>query len=203
MTITLHHGDIPANLSFGKIVAVDTEMMGLNPIRDRLCLVQLSAGDGTAHLVKFKAGDYAAPNLKKLFADENVLKLFHFARSDIASIQQWLGVMPQPLYCTKIASKLVRTFTNHHGLKALSRDLLGIEVDKHQQTTDWGQDVLTPEQLDYAASDVLHLHKIKEIMDGLLAREGRAEIAAACFEFLPTRGQLDLLGWTEEDIFAH
>lgn len=203
MSITLHKGDIPANLSFGNSVAVDTETMGLNPVRDRLCLVQLSSGDGSAHLVQFAAGDYAAPNLKKLFADKGVLKLFHFGRFDIASIKAYLDVDCTPVYCTKIASRLTRTFTDRHGLKELCRDLVSVELSKQQQTSDWGADKLTDEQLAYAASDVLYLHKIKEKLDAMLAREGRTALAQSCFDFLPTRSALDLEGWPDVDIFAH
>jgi ribonuclease D len=203
MTVTLHHGDLPADVTFGDTVAIDTETLGLKPHRDRLCLVQLSAGDGTVHLVKFKKDDYNAPNLQKLLADPKVTKLFHFGRFDIAIMQQYLGVTAAPVYCTKIASKLTRTFTNYHGLKNLCKDLLSVELDKQQQTTDWGADELTPEQMDYAASDVLYLHKLRDVLNGMLAREGRTEIAKACFDFLPSRAVLDLKGWEEEDIFAH
>lgn len=203
MTVTLHQTDIPADLSFGNCVAVDGEMLGLNPVRDRLCLLQLSAGDGTAHLVQFKNGNYNAPNLKKLFTDPKVTKLFHFARLDLAFIEKYLGITAAPIYCTKIASKLARTFSSHHGLKVLCRDLLDVDMDKQQQTTDWGADELTPEQLAYAASDVLHLHKLKDILEGLLKREGRDHLAQACFDFLPARAKLDLAGWSEEDIFSH
>jgi ribonuclease D len=197
MTVTLHHGDLPADVTF------DTETLGLKPHRDRLCLVQLSAGDGTVHLVKFKKDSYNAPNLQKLLADPKVTKLFHFGRFDIAIMQQYLGVTAAPVYCTKIASKLTRTFTNFHGLKNLCKDLLSVELDKQQQTTDWGADELTPEQMDYAASDVLYLHKLRDALNDMLAREGRTEMAQACFDFLPTRAVLDLKGWAEEDIFSH
>ena len=203
MSVTLHHGDLPADVTFGDTVAIDTETLGLKPHRDRLCLVQLSAGDGTVHLVKFKKDEYNAPNLQKLLADPNVTKLFHFGRFDIAIMQQYLGVTAAPVYCTKIASKLTRTFTNYHGLKNLCRDLLSVDLDKQQQTTDWGADELTPEQMDYAASDVLYLHKLRDVLNGMLAREGRTDIAKACFDFLPSRAVLDLKGWEEEDIFAH
>jgi ribonuclease D len=208
MTITLHRGDLPAGLSFGPAVAIDTETMGLKPGRDRLCVVQLSAGDGTAHLVKFdvrrdQGGAYAAPNLLALLRDPAVTKIFHFARFDIAVLQHYLGVMPQPIYCTKIASKLVRTFTDRHGLKDLARELLGIELSKEQQSSDWGAAELTQAQLKYAAADVLHLHAMRARLDEMLAREGRTAIAAACFAFLPTRALLDLGGWPEEDIFQH
>lgn len=200
---TLHQGDLPSDLRLGPLVAVDTETMGLNPIRDRLCLVQLSAGDGSSHLVQFAQGRYDAPNLARLLADPSVTKLFHFARFDIAAIQAWLGVTCRPVYCTKVASKLARTFTDKHGLKDLCRDLLGIEISKQQQSSDWGAAVLTPEQLRYAAGDVLYLHQIKATLDEMLVREGRAELARACFEFLPVRARLDLAGWAEIDIFAH
>ena len=203
MTVTLHHGDLPADVTFGDTVAIDTETLGLKTHRDRLCLVQLSAGDCTVHMVKFKKDDYNAPNLQKLLADPKVTKLFHFGRFDIAIMQQYLGVTAAPVYCTKIASKLTRTFTNYHGLKNLCKDLLSVELDKQQQTTDWGADELTPEQMDYAASDVLYLHKLRDVLNGMLAREGRTEIAKACFDFLPSRAVLDLKGWEEEDIFAH
>jgi ribonuclease D len=203
MTVTLHHGDLPADVTFGDTVAIDTETLGLKPHRDRLCLVQLSAGDGTVHLVKFKKDSYNAPNLQKLLADPKVTKLFHFGRFDIAIMQQYLGVTAAPVYCTKIASKLTRTFTNFNGLKNLCKDLLSVELDKQQQTTDWGADELTPEQMDYAASDVLYLHKLRDALNDMLAREGRTEMAQACFDFLPTRAVLDLKGWAEEDIFSH
>ncbi len=203
MNIRLHRGDLPAGLTFGPVVAVDTETMGLNPRRDRLCLVQLSAGDGNCELVQIPLGAREAPNLKRLLEDPQVLKLFHFARFDIAALSQSLGIDCRPLYCTKIASRLVRTFTDRHGLKDLCRDLLGIELSKQQQSSDWGAEELTPEQLKYAASDVLHLHALKARLDAMLAREGRAGLAEACFAFLPTRGRLDLGGWDEPDIFAH
>lgn len=203
MTITLHQGDLPDGLSFGNCVAIDTETLGLRPQRDRLCLVQLSAGDGTAHLVQLKAGGYDAPNLKKLLADTAVTKLFHFGRFDIAIMYKYLGVVATPVYCTKIASRLTRTYTNYHGLKNLCKDLLGIELDKQQQTTDWGAETLTQEQLHYAASDVLYLHQLKDAFDTLLAREGRSDLARACFDFLPQRALLDIAGWEDEDIFSH
>ena len=203
MAVELHQGDLPAALDFGGAVAIDTETLGLNPLRDRLCLVQLSSGDGNAHLVQItrKPGD--APNLKALLADPKVLKLFHFARFDIAVLYHSFGVMPAPLYCTKIASKLARTFTNRHGLKDLCKDLLGIDLSKQQQSSDWGAKSLKPEQLNYAASDVLYLHELKEKLDTMLARENREELARACMEFLPSRAKLDLYGWAEEDIFSH
>ncbi|HTZ37698.1 MAG TPA: ribonuclease D [Stellaceae bacterium] len=203
MTNHLHRGDLPEGVVFGATVAVDTEAMGLNPHRDRLCLVQLSAGDGHAHLVQLAPGGYAAPRLKALLADRAVTKLFHFARFDMATIQQHLGVMPAPVYCTKIASRLARTFTDRHGLRDLCKDLLGIDLSKQQQSSDWGADTLTEEQLRYAASDVLHLHALRAKLDAMLAREGRTELARAAFDFLATRVLLDLEGWAEQDIFAH
>ena len=199
----LHRGDLPDDITFGATVAVDSETMGLDPRRDRLCVVQLSAGDGDCHLVQFAQGDYAAPNLKALFTDADVTKLFHFARFDVAAFRHYLGIVCAPVYCTKIASKLVRTYTDRHGLKDLCRDLLGVELSKQQQSSDWGADVLTPEQLNYAASDVLYLHQLRERLDALVAREGRTEIADACFAFLPCRAALDLLGWDDPDIFRH
>ncbi len=203
MTIYLHQNDLPADISFGKSVAIDTETMGLNPVRDRLCLVQLSAGDGDAHLVQFADRNYAAPNLKKLLADQSVLKLYHFGRFDIAILQAYLGVLTTPVYCTKIASRLSRTFTDRHGLKNICQELLSIEVNKQQQTSDWGAATLSEEQKIYAANDVLYLHQLKEKFDVMLARENRTEIAQACFDFLPQRAQLDLMGWDEFDIFSH
>ncbi|HEX2113353.1 MAG TPA: ribonuclease D [Alphaproteobacteria bacterium] len=203
MAVELSQGDLPDGVRFGTAVAVDTETMGLRPHRDRLCLVQLSGGNGDAQIVRFAAGRYDAPRLRALLTDPNVLKIFHFARFDIAVIKQFLGVMPQPLYCTKIASRLCRTFTDRHGLKDLCRDLLNVELSKEQQSSDWGAAELTPAQLKYAASDVLHLHALRAKLDEMLAREGRRELAEACFRFLPTRAQLDLAGWAEEDIFAH
>ncbi|WP_404382742.1 ribonuclease D [Caenispirillum salinarum] len=202
MSITLHHGDIPADLDFGASVAVDTETMGLSLVRDRLCVVQLSAGDGTAHLVKLTR-DYDCPNLKRLLANPDVLKIFHFARFDVAMIKRSLGVDCAPLYCTKIASKLCRTNTDRHGLKDLCLNLLGVEISKEQQTSDWGAEILTEQQQAYAAQDVLYLHRLKDVLDALLTREGRVDLAAECFLFLPTRGALDLAGWDEVDIFAH
>ncbi|HVC56618.1 MAG TPA: ribonuclease D [Stellaceae bacterium] len=199
----LHRGDLPDTVRFEGAVAIDSEAMGLNPLRDRLCLVQLSGGDGNAHLVQFAPGCYDAPNLRRLFADPAVLKLFHFARFDIAMIYHYLGVMPQPIYCTKIASRLVRTFTDRHGLRDLCRDLLGVDLKKEQQSSDWGAANLTEEQLRYAASDVLHLHAARARLDEMMAREGRGELARCCFDFLPARAMLDLAGWAEQDIFAH
>src|SRR5712672_2635510 len=203
MSHQLHHGDLPEGLAFGSAVAIDTEAMGLNPHRDRLCLVQLSADDGNAHLVQFSPDNYEAPRLKRLLADPAVLKLFHFGRFDLAMLYHYLGVMPGPVYCTKIASRLARTFTDRHGLKDLCKDLLGVELSKQQQSSDWGAAELTDEQLRYAASDVLHLHALRAKLDTMLAREGRDAIATASFEYLPTRALLDLAGWPVEDIFAH
>jgi ribonuclease D len=201
--IHLHKNDLPASLNLGPVVAMDTETMGLNPARDRLCLVQLSSGDGNAHIVQLDKDNYAAPNLKKLLTDPNTVKLFHFARFDLAVMMAYLGVMTGPIYCTKIASRLTRTFTDRHGLKDLARDVIGIELSKQQQSSDWGAANLTQDQLDYAASDVLHLHAIKAKLDTLLEREKRVELAQACFDFLPVRVALDLAGWAETDIFAH
>ena len=203
MSITLHRGDLPDGLDLGPVVAVDTETMGLDPHRDRLCVVQLSSGDGTAHLVQIPRGARDAPNLVRLLGDGDVLKIFHFARFDIAALERHLGVVTAPVYCTKVASKLVRTYTDRHGLKDLARELLGIEVSKQQQSSDWGADELTPAQEAYAASDVLHLHAMRERLDAMLAREDRVAEAQACFDFLPMRARLDLLGWAETDIFAH
>ncbi len=203
MTITLHHGDIPANLSFGDAVAVDTEAMGLNNHRDRLCLVQLSAGDGTAHLVQMTRGAYDAPNLKKLLADPKVAKIFHYARFDYAILKHYLGVDCTPLYCTKIASTLCRTYTDRHNLRELCRELIGVEMNKQQQSSDWGGDTLSEEQKIYAANDVLHLHKIRDKLDIMLEREGRKALAQSVMDFIPTRAALDLSGWPELDIFAH
>jgi ribonuclease D len=203
VSIHLHRGDLPPEIAFTGVVAIDTETMGLHPHRDRLCLVQLSAGDGVCHLVQLAPGEYEAQRLRALLADPAVLKLFHFGRFDIAVLHHYLGVVTGPVYCTKIASKLVRTFTDRHGLKDLCRDLLGVDLSKQQQSSDWGAAELTDEQLRYAASDVLHLHALRAKLDVMLAREGRSAIAAACFGFLPTRALLDLAGWPEEDIFAH
>jgi ribonuclease D len=208
MTIRLHRGDLPDVSRYRNAVAIDTETMGLDHHRDRLCVVQLSPGDGSADVVQIPRGQNplgAAPaaNLKALLADHNILKIFHFARFDLGILQQTLGVMPAPVYCTKIASRLVRTYTDKHGLKDLVRDLLGIDVSKQQQLSDWGAEELTDAQVAYAASDVLHLHALREKLDAMLAREGRADLAAACFRFLPDRVRLDLAGWAAEDIFAH
>ena len=203
MSHQLHHGDLPDGIAFGPAVAIDTEAMGLNPHRDRLCLVQLSSGDGNAHLVQFAPDNYEAPRLKRLLADPTVLKLFHFARFDIAILYHYLGVMAHPIYCTKIASRLARTFTDRHGLRDLCKDLLGVDLSKQQQSSDWGAAALSEEQLRYAASDVLHLHALRARLDTMLAREGRTELARSCFDFLPARALLDLAGWAEQDIFAH
>ena len=198
----LHRNDLPPGRSFGRAVAIDTETLGLDPYRDRLCLVQLSRGDGTAELIQVgKSAE--APELKRLLADESVLKIFHFARFDMAILKHTFGVMPAPVYCTKIASKLARTYTDRHGLKDLTRELLGIELSKQQQSSDWGSPELSHEQLAYAASDVLHLHALKEKLDAMLVREGRDGLARACFAFLPTRVELDLKGWSEIDPFGH
>ena len=203
MSHYLHRGDLPDGLSFGAAVAVDTEAMGLNPHRDRLCVVQLSAGDGNAHLVQLAPGAYDAPRLKALMADPAVTKIFHFARFDLAMIYHYLGVMAGPVYCTKIASRLARTFTDRHGLRDLCKDVLGIDVSKQQQSSDWGAATLSEEQLRYAAGDVLHLLALRARLDAMLAREGRADLAQAAFDFLPARVLLDLEGWAEQDIFAH
>ena len=203
MTHKLYHGDLPEGIGFRSAVAIDTEAMGLNPHRDRLCLVQVSAGDGDAHLVQFEAGSYDAPRLKRLLTDPAVTKLFHFARFDLAMLYHYLGVMVTPVYCTKIASRLVRTFTDRHGLRDLCKDLLNIDLSKQKQSSDWGAPNLSEEQLRYAASDVLHLHALRSRLDEMLAREGRVALAQACFEFLPHRVLLDLDGWPEQDIFAH
>lgn len=201
--ISLHKGDLPEGLDFGSSVAVDSETLGLNPHRDRLCVVQLSAGDGTAHLVQFDGKSYEAPRLKALMSDANVLKIFHFARFDVAVMAKYLGVSTTPIYCTKIASKLVRTYTDRHGLKDLLSELANVEVSKQQQSSDWAAETLTPQQLAYAANDVLYLHKAKAKLDMMLEREGRTQLAAAAFEFLPTRATLDLGGFGDTDIFSH
>ena len=204
MAIHLYQNDLPDDLNLGNLVAIDTETMGLKPYRDRLCLVQLSAGDGVSHLVHIeKNAKVEAKNLKKLLVDPAIMKIFHFARFDVAALYHNLGVLTTSLYCTKIASKLVRTYTDRHGLKDLCRELLGVELSKYEQTSDWGADSLREEQLKYAASDVLYLHRLKEKLDVILEREGRTELARACFDFLPTRAKLDLIGWPEIDIFAH
>lgn len=203
MTIRLHQGDLPSAVATSPIVAIDTETLGLNPHRDRLCLVQLSFGDGDAELVQIAKGQTSAPNLVRLLTDPNVLKLFHFARFDLAILAKTFGVMPAPVYCTKIASKLTRTYTDRHGLKELVRELASVEISKQQQSSDWGAATLTDAQQAYAASDVLYLHLLKEKLDAMLAREGRTELAQACFDFLPARAQLDIAGWPETDIFSH
>lgn len=199
----LYQNDLPDGLDLGPVVAIDCETMGLNPHRDRLCLIQMSGGDGECHLVQVAQGQTEAPNLCKMLADPNVLKLFHFGRFDIAALHHAFGTVTAPVYCTKIASKLVRTFTDRHGLKTLLQDMVGVDISKHQQQSDWGAAELTEAQLDYAASDVLYLHKLKAAFDVMLAREGRTDMAQACFDFLPMRAQLDLAGWPETDIFSH
>jgi ribonuclease D len=203
MNYTLHEGDLPAEIDLGPAIAVDTETMGLSPYRDRLCLVQLSAGDGTAHLVRLSRHDYAAPNLKRVLGDPATLKIFHFARFDVAALSHWLGIVCMPVYCTKIASRLARTYTDRHGYRDLCKELLGVDISKHEQTSDWGAGELSDSQLRYAASDVLHLHALRGKLEAMLQREGRLELAAACFAFLPVRATLDLHGWSELDIFAH
>jgi ribonuclease D len=204
MTIRLHRGDLPDLTRYtGPTVAIDTETMGLDVRRDRLCVVQLSPGDGSADVVQIPEGGAEAPNLKRLMSDTAILKIFHFARFDLATIFNGIGVMPQPVYCTRTASRLVRTYTDKHGLKDISRELLGVDMSKQQQSSDWGAAKLTDAQLAYAASDVLYLHALKEKLDVMLAREGRMELAEACFHFLPQRARLDLAGWAGEDIFAH
>ena len=199
----LYQNDLPEGLDLGPAVAIDCETMGLNPHRDRLCLIQMSGGDGNCHLVQVVPGQTEAPNLCAMLENPDVLKLFHFGRFDIAALLNAFGAVTAPVYCTKIASKMVRTFTDRHGLKILLQDMLGVDISKHQQQSDWGAQTLTDAQLDYAASDVLYLHQLKAAFDVLLARENRTELAQACFDFLPTRAQLDLAGWPETDIFAH
>lgn len=203
MTNHLHKGDLPDGLDLGSMVAIDCETMGLNPHRDRLCVVQMSSGDGDAHLVQVAKGQTSAPNLARMLQDPDVLKLFHFGRFDIAALYHAFGALTGPVYCTKIASRLVRTYTDRHGLKALLTHLLSVDISKQQQTSDWGASELTEAQMDYAASDVLYLHDLKEKLDLLLAREGREDLAQACFDFLPTRALLDLKGWPDTDIFSH
>ena len=203
MTITVHHGDVPADLDLGAMIAVDTETLGLRIGRDRLCLVQLSGGDGTAHLVRIERGRDAAPNLKRLLENPQTLKLFHYARFDLAILFHSLGITAAPVYCTKVASKLVRTYTDRHGLKDLCRELLGREISKQEQTSDWGAEQLTQAQQEYAARDVLHLHELKAALDAMLVREGRMDLAQACFQFLPVRAKLVVVGWADEDIFEH
>ena len=204
MTIHLYEKDLPDGLDLGPVVAIDTETMGLNPVRDRLCLVQLSSGDGNAHLVRIARGQTNAPNLEALLRDPNKLKLFHFGRFDIAALKTAFGVTTAPVYCTKIASRLIRTFTDRHGLKQLLQELVNVDVSKQQQTSDWGAETLSEAQQEYAASDVLYLHRLKAELDSRLAREGRSELAQRCFDFLPTRATLDLMGWDDAtDIFMH
>ena len=203
MNNILHKGDLPDTLDLGSIVAIDCETMGLNFYRDRLCLVQLSGGDGIAHMVQIVAGQGSAPNLCKLLANEKILKVFHFGRFDIAALLKTFGVLTSPVYCTKIASKLIRTYTDRHGLKNLLQELLHTDISKQQQSSDWGSETLTDAQLEYAASDVLYLHSLKNELDLRLKREGRLDLAKSCFDFLPTRAMLDLAGWPETDIFAH
>ncbi|MEQ5869406.1 ribonuclease D [Sagittula sp. NFXS13] len=199
----LHTGDLPDGLDLGTSVAIDCETMGLHPHRDRLCVVQLSAGDGNAHLVQVAKGQDRAPNLERLLTDPTVLKLFHYGRFDIAAMYHAFGALAAPVYCTKIASRLVRTYTDRHGLKSLTQELIGVDISKQQQSSDWGAETLTRAQIEYAASDVLHLHRLREVLDKMLEREGRTEVAQACFDFLPTRSMLDLAGWPDTDIFAH
>src|SRR5271168_2651666 len=203
MTIRFHKGDLPAELDLGPIVAIDTETLGLEVKRDRLCVVQLSRGDGSADVVQIGVGQARAPRLETLLADANVLKLFHFGRFDMATLCNAFGVMPAPVYCTKIASKLARTYTDRHGLKDLTRELLGVELSKQQQSTDWGDTTLSEAQLSYAASDVLYLHALRVRLDAMLKRENRFAIATACFDFVPTRARLDLMGWADADLFSH
>ena len=203
LTNILHKGDLPDTLDLGSIVAIDCETMGLNLYRDRLCLVQLSGGDGVAHMVQIAAGQNSAPNLCELMTNSNILKIFHFGRFDIAVLLKTFGILTSPVYCTKIASKLVRTYTDRHGLKNLLQELLDTDISKQQQSSDWGSEILTDAQLEYAASDVLYLHRLKDELDLRLKREGRLDLAKSCFDFLPTRARLDLSGWPETDIFAH
>jgi ribonuclease D len=204
LTIHLYQNDLPDGLKIGKMVAIDTETMGLNPMRDRLCLVQLSTGDGNAHLVQIARGQNSAPNLERVLTDPAIIKLFHFGRFDIAAMKQAFGVTTSPVWCTKVAAKLIRTFTDRHGLKYLLNELVGVDVSKQQQTSDWGSKVLTDAQKEYAASDVLYLHRLKSALEAILIREDRLDLAQRCFDFLPTRAELDLLGWDEpNDIFHH
>ncbi|AXE65758.1 putative exonuclease [Hyphomonas polymorpha PS728] len=200
--ITLHKGDLPEGLDLGPVIAVDTEAMGLNPLRDNLTLVQISAGDGKAHIVQLSR-DYDCPNLKALLTDPKVLKIFHFARFDVVMMKRWMGITCAPIWCTKIASRLARTYTDKHGLKDVAREVAGVDMSKAQQSSDWGQSKLTDAQIQYAASDVLYLHQIKAGLEAMLEREGRKQLAEACFAFLPVRADLDLAGWPDEDIFAH
>ena len=203
MAIEVHQGDLPADLDFGASIAVDTETMGLNPARDRLCILQILEGDGNSHLVQFGPDEFTAPNLLSLLTDPGITKIFHFARFDIAAIRQHLNVLCAPVYCTKIASRLARTYTDRHGLKDLCRELLKVDLNKQQQSSDWGAETLSKEQLQYAAADVLYLHDLKQVLDAILEREGRMHFAKACFAFLPVRAELDLAGWSGEDLFAH
>jgi ribonuclease D len=203
MANTLYQNDLPDDLDLGPVVAIDCETMGLHPHRDRLCVIQMSAGDGNAHLVQVSKGQTDAPNLCKMLTDPNVLKLFHYGRFDIVAMQNAFGAVTAPVYCTKIASKLVRTYTDRHGLKNLLQDLLSVDISKHQQSSDWGAETLTKDQLDYAASDVLYLHRLRKELNKRLIREDRMAIAQACFDFLPMRANLDLVGWPEQDIFSH
>ncbi|MAQ82170.1 MAG: ribonuclease D [Maritimibacter sp.] len=203
MTNHLYQNDLPDGLDLGPVVAIDCETMGLNPHRDRLCVVQMSSGDGDAHLVQVEKGQTSAPNLARMLEDPNVLKLFHFGRFDIAAMYNAFGALAAPVYCTKIASKLIRTYTDRHGLKNLLQELLDVDISKHQQMSDWGAAELTKAQLDYAASDVLYLHALREKLNNRLEREGRMDMAQACFDFLPTRARLDIAGWTDHDIFSH
>ncbi|WP_339332704.1 ribonuclease D [uncultured Maricaulis sp.] len=203
MTVHYHKGDLPADLDLGSLIAIDTETLGLSLTRDMLCVVQLSAGDGDAHVVQMDRPGYDCPNLKRVLADSGVEKILHFARFDVAMVEKHLGVTMAPIFCTKIASKLARTYTDRHGLKDVTRELVGTDMNKQQQSSDWGAAELSPAQLEYAASDVLHLHKLREKLTMMLEREGRMELASACFDFLPTRARLDIAGWPEIDIFAH
>jgi ribonuclease D len=203
MAVKVYKGDLPADLDLGSVVAIDTETLGLNPHRDKLCLVQLSSGDGNAHLVQIDRETFQAPRLKAMLEDPNITKIFHYARFDVAVLKHYLGADVAPIYCTKIASRLCRTYTDRHGLKDLVRELLGIEMNKQQQSSDWGQAILSDAQKQYAAFDVLYLHELKSRLDMMLARENRTELAQACFGFLPVRAALDLQGWEEEDVFAH
>ncbi|PXW79842.1 ribonuclease D [Ruegeria sp. P4] len=203
MATHLYQNDLPDSVDLGPVVAIDCETMGLNPYRDRLCVVQISGGDGDAHLVQISKDQTEAPNLTSMLTNPDVLKLFHYGRFDIAALYHRFGALTAPVYCTKIASRLVRTYTDRHGLKNLTQDLLGQDISKQQQMSDWGADTLTRAQMDYAASDVLHLHRLRDALDLRLAREGRSDLAQACFDFLPTRARLDLAGWPDTDIFAH
>ena len=203
MTNHVYKGDLPDDLNLGPVVAIDCETMGLNPKRDRLCVVQLSAGDGNAHLVQVSKGQTSAPNLCRMLEDPNILKLFHFGRFDIAAMFEAFGALTASVYCTKIASRLIRTYTDRHGLKNLLQELLAVDISKQQQSSDWGAKRLSKAQVEYAASDVLYLHQLRESLNQMLTREGRMEVAQSCFDFLPTRAQLDLAGWPDTDIFAH